>query len=181
MGKVYTRTGDCGTTGIRGGERVPKDDPRIEANGCLDELNCKIGEVRSVMAAEDPLNELLRTVQKDLMAVMRIVATPSDTRGEDCGLPESASDHWCEEHVDMMLYVCGRMNGFVLPGGSPCAAGLHSARAIARRAERRLWTLHRTDPLPETVLRYMNRLSDLLFVTARYCNLKSGQEEETWK
>ncbi len=181
MGKVYTRRGDDGTTGIRGGLRVPKDDPRIEANGSLDELNCKLGEARSMLDAQDPIKQMLGTMQRDLMAVMRTVAAPSDMREGVGPLPESASNKWCEEHVDMMLYVCGPMKGFILPGGTPAAAAIHTARAIARRAERRLWTLHRSDPLPEEVLHYVNRLSDLLFVTARYCNFKAGQQEETWK
>ena len=130
MKKVYTRTGDKGTTGIHGGARVPKDDIRIEANGCLDELNAVIGIVRSMDAMTAGLKE----------------------------------------------------NGyFLLPGGTPVSAQLHFARTVARRAERRLWTLHRQAPLNEDILRFVNRLSDLFFVMARTEMQRQDWPEEKWQ
>ena len=148
MKKVYTRTGDKGTTGIHGGARVPKDDIRIEANGCLDELNAVIGIVRSMLPAEDNWQELLHTIQRELMVVMIHVATPDDV---------------------------------LLPGGTPVSAQLHFARTVARRAERRLWTLHRQAPLNEDILRFVNRLSDLFFVMARTEMQRQDWPEEKWQ
>ena len=143
MKRVYTQTGDKGTTGIHGGARVPKDDIRIEANGCLDELNAVIGIVRSMLAAEDGWQELLHAVQRELLMT-------------DNGY-------------------------FLLPGGTPISAQLQFARTVARRAERRLWTLHRQDPVNEDILRFINRLSDLFFVMARMEMQRQDWPEEKWQ
>ena len=165
--RIYTRSGDHGTTGIHGGERVEKDDVRIEANGALDELNAVVGLLR---------------VQEVLMVVMSHVATPSALREKNPNtLPEDL-DRWCEGEID-------RLNGgmrhpstyFVLPGGTEVAALCHLARTVARRAERRLWTLNREDEVPGVILRFVNRLSDLLFTMARGEMDKQGTEEERWQ
>ena len=139
MKRVYTKTGDKGTTGIHGGTRVPKDDIRIEANGCLDELNAVIGIVRSMLAAKDAWQELLHAVQRELMVVMSHVATPSGVVNPN---PLSAAELTlrCEQEMDAMTVLLTDNGYFLLPGGTPISAQLQFARTVARRAERRLWS-----------------------------------------
>ena len=181
MARIYTRTGDKGTTGIHGGERVPKDDIRIEANGTLDELNCHIGVVRSMIAERDERQELLHEIQQNLMVVMSLVATPSGIREKNPNeLPADLVSR-CEAVMDEITFQTGTLSYFLLPGGTPVAAQLQLARAVCRRAERLLWTLNRHDPVQEDILKYINRLSDLLFVLARAELAKNGQSEERWK
>ena len=203
MKRIYTRTGDAGTTGIHGGERVAKDDVRIEANGALDELNCHIGIIRSMLpeqeetraeqdvtAAEQDMaasgqgisfDAPLQECQQILMALMSLVATPSAKRAQN---PNSLPDNLIpdiESQIDRFTAEAGESVHFILPGGTPLAARMQLARAVCRRAERRLWTLHRQDPLPEEILRYINRLSDLLFVMARCELARQNWPEERWK
>lgn len=180
MKRVYTKTGDKGTTGIHGGTRVPKDDIRIEANGCLDELNAVIGIVRSMLPTDDVWQELLHTIQKELMVVMSHVATPVGVVNPN---PLSAGEltlH-CEQEMDAMTAELQEHGYFLLPGGTPVSAQLHFARTIARRAERRLWTLNREDPVNEEILRFINRLSDLFFVMARTEMQRQNWQEEKWQ
>ena len=202
MNRIYTRTGDAGTTGIHGGTRVAKDDPRIEANGDLDELNCQIGVIRSMIGnysgagdipstelfsarateyQSEAIDDLFHRIQATLMTVMSLVATPAAERGKNPNqLPESLVAD-CEATIDALTEQIGPGLHFLLPGGTPLAAQLQLARAVCRRAERRLWTLHRQDPLPDDILQYINRLSDLFFVIAR-CELASQEwPEERWK
>ena len=174
MKKVYTRTGDKGTTGIHGGARVPKDDIRIEANGCLDELNAVIGIVRSMLSAGDDRQELLHTIQKELMVVMSHVATPDDVLNPNL-LSAAGLTVRCEQEMDAMTAGLTENGYFLLPGGTPVSAQLHFARTVARRAERRLWTLHRQSPLNEDILCFVNRLSDLFFVMARTGRKRNGR------
>jgi ATP:cob(I)alamin adenosyltransferase len=203
--RIYTRTGDQGTTGIHGGARVPKDDIRIEANGDLDELNCQIGVVRSMLSernggwcsepraffcerdehqsreASETYDAILHTIQKNLMTVMSQVATPSaDRENNPNPLPENLVTD-CETTMDRLTEEAGPGLHFLLPGGTPLAAQLQLARATCRRAERHLWTLHRQDPVPEEILQYINRLSDLLFVMARHELARQEWPEEQWK
>ena len=161
--RIYTRSGDHGTTGIHGGERVEKDDVRIEANGALDELNAVVGLLRVKLGEGHEWQGMLKREKN-----------PNT-------LPEDL-DRWCEGEID-------RLNGgmrhpstyFVLPGGTEVAALCHLARTVARRAERRLWTLNREDEVPGVILRFVNRLSDLLFTMARGEMDKQGTEEERWQ
>lgn len=179
MKRVYTRTGDKGTTGLHGGQRVEKDDVRIEANGCLDELNCAIGVVRSLMPADDDRQELLHDLQRWMMVAMSHVATPVDRVNPN----RMDADGWtrrCEDEMDMMSGQLDDHGYFLLPGGTPLSAQLQMARAVARRAERRLWTMHRTYPLDEALLRFVNRLSDLFFVMARVEMQRQQWPEEKW-
>ena len=181
--RIYTRTGDQGTTGIHGGTRVPKDDIRIEANGDLDELNCQLGVIRSMQSREasETYDDILHTIQKNLMTVMSQVATPSADREKNPNpLPENLVAD-CETTMDRLTEETGAGLHFLLPGGTPLAAQLQLARAICRRAERHLWTLHRQDPVPEEILQYVNRLSDLLFVMARLELARQDWPEEQWK
>lgn len=179
--KIYTCTGDKGITGIHGGIRVPKDDIRIEANGCIDELNCELGIVRTMMSANDERQSLLFDIQNELMSLMSIVATPDEKRVQN---PNSFNNNIisrCEESIDIMTAETPDGGWFILPGGTPLAAHMQMARAMTRRAERRLWTLNREDTVPEDIMKFMNRLSDLFFTMARHELFKSGLSEEKWR
>lgn len=180
MRKIYTRTGDEGMTGIHGGERVPKDDIRIEANGCLDELNTLFGVIRSMLPETDEWQEKLYFIQRNMMIVMSHVATPSAIRDRNPNELPQDLDKFCENWMDEMMPQIEDNGYFILPGGTPLAAQLQYARAVARRAERRLWTLDRTDAVPREILRFINRLSDLLFVMARFEMQRQQWQEEKW-
>lgn len=180
MRKIYTRTGDEGMTGIHGGERVPKDDIRIEANGCLDELNTLFGVIRSMLPETDGWQEKLYFIQRNMMIVMSHVATPSAIRDRNPNELPQELDKFCEDWMDEMMPQIEDNGYFILPGGTPLAAQLQYARAVARRAERRLWTLDRTDAVPREILRFINRLSDLLFVMARFEMQRQQWQEEKW-
>lgn len=180
MRKIYTRTGDEGMTGIHGGTRVPKDDIRIEANGCLDELNTLLGIVRSMLSETDEWQTKLCYIQRSLMVVMSHVATPSAIREQNPNELPQDLDKFCEEWMDEMMSQLEDNGYFILPGGTPLAAQLQHARAVARRAERRLWTLNRTDAVPGAILCFVNRLSDLLFVLARFELQRQQWPEEKW-
>lgn len=181
MRRIYTRTGDKGMTGIHGGERIPKDDIRIEANGCMDELNAVIGIIRSLLPQEHEWQSLLFIIQKNIMIVMSHIATPSVARVENPNvLPENLVS-FCEEKMDELMFQLEDNGYFILPGGTPVAAQIQFARTVARRAERRLWTLHKQDELPEVILQFVNRLSDLFFVMARYELQRQNWTEEKWQ
>lgn len=190
MKRIYTKTGDKGMTGIHGGARVPKDDIRIEANGCLDELNTVIGIVRSLLPPEDEWQELLHRIQRELMVVMSHVATPAALRDADPERPGSGNPNplhaaelttLCEQAMDEMMLELEDNGYFLLPGGTQASAQLQFARAVARRAERRLWTLNRQDAVPQDILRFINRLSDLFFIMARMEMQRQGGDEERWQ
>lgn len=181
MRKIYTRTGDDGTTGIFGGERVAKDNVRVEANGNLDELNSVIGLIRTMLDKEHKWQTLLKDIQIEIMSMMSITATPEVKRKDNPNRlrPEITTD--MEYEMDIMTAAMSDNGYFILPGGTTLSAWLHMARVSARKAERRLVSLHRTDRLPEDVLKFINRLSDLFFIMARYELFNNGQEEEKWK
>ena len=180
MKRIYTRTGDKGTTGIHGGERVPKDDIRIEANGCIDELNCILGVVRSLMPQEHSWQMSLFEIQKNLMIVMSLVATPAVKREMNPNVLNNKVVDDCEQLMDRLTSQMKDNHCFILPGGSLVSAQLQLARAVCRRAERRLWTLNRQDAVPEQILQYINRLSDLLFIMSRFEMNQQGYSEERW-
>jgi len=165
MKRIYTKTGDNGMTHIRGGIQVPKDDIRIEANGTLDELNAVIGIVRSLLPEAHSWQILLEDIQQELLVVMSHVATP-EGRTNPKTLHVAELTRRFEREMDQMLATSGMPAGFLIPKGSQVTVQLHFARTVARRAERRLWTLHRQSPISTDILCFMNRLSDLLFVLA---------------
>lgn len=181
MMRIYTKGGDKGKTGIHGGERVDKDDIRIEANGTLDELNAVIGIVRSLLAQEHDWQEVLRDIQMELMVVMSHVATPSALRDRNPNVLRQDMDVYCEQQIDTITARLEDNGHFILPGGTPVAAQCQFARTVARRAERRLWTLNRQDPVPDVILRFINRLSDLFFVMAKLEMQQQGSLEERWQ
>lgn len=170
-----------GHTSIQGGERVAKTDPRIEALGSLDELNVAVGIVRSKMEVCNPGQSLLKEIQLSLMWLMGCVATPSARRDiAKRNFPSSAVDD-LERLIDEITTSTGTSDYFILPGGDETSAFLHQARVAARRAERRLWCLNELDEVSPSIMKYVNRLSDLLFVMARAEALSAQIPEERWR
>lgn len=181
MARIVTKTGDKGTTGIFGGERVNKDDPRIEANGCMDELNAQLGLIRSMMAEDKDLHQYIGSMQMAIMQMMSLIATPSHRRGEN---PNNFDPQWLQELEERTAKLMSETpnNGyFILPGGTILSAQIQIARTVCRRAERRLWTLERIDPLPEGLIPWVNRLSDYLFVLAKWEMHRQGWPEDIWQ
>ena len=179
--RIYTRGGDKGRTGIHGGERVDKDDIRIEANGTLDEVNAEIGIVRALLPAGQEWHDLLGKIQREMMVVMSHVATPSAIRDKNPNVLSEDLVAFCEQQIDDLSAKMEDNGYFILPGGSPVSAHLQLARTIVRRAERRLWTLNRKDPVSPEILQFVNRLSDLFFIMARYEMFRQGNAEERWQ
>lgn len=179
--KVYTRTGDAGTTSLVGGTRVAKTHPRVQTYGQVDELNSWIGLVisRPELLPEDVVTTLTR-VQNTLFDIGTILATEPDSRWQPAPLPE-ASVKLLEEAIDRLDATVPPHNQFVLPGGCPVAAQAQIARTVARRAERTILELaDAVQPSPE-ILAYINRLSDYLFVVARAANYFNGSDEIFWQ
>jgi cob(I)alamin adenosyltransferase len=178
--KVYTRTGDDGTTALGPGQRVRKDSARIEAYGTVDELNSAIG-VAIAAGLDERLSGALFSIQNDLFHL-----------GSDLCIPEADKERMPgprveARHVDALEALMDELSAelpplenFVLPGGSPGASALHLARAICRRAERLVVALSRTEKVGEHTIRYLNRLSDALFVMARFENKSRGVEDILW-
>lgn len=181
MRKIYTRTGDSGTTAIHGGLRVPKTDIRIEANGCIDELNVAVGAVRTALTSGHEWQKLLREIQLNLMTSMSLIASRSDMRGANPNtLPDDLVE-LLENSIDQINSKCSPADSFILPGGTPVSTALHQARVLARKAERWLWRLQEQDAVPLEILKYLNRLSDLFFIMARYELQQSECGEEIWR
>jgi cob(I)alamin adenosyltransferase len=175
LSKIYTRTGDDGTTGLGDGSRVPKDSPRVEAYGCVDECNSAIGMVLAVAGVPTDVAALLTRVQHELF----------DLGGELC-IPghraiEAQQVLALEQALDAFNERLPPLKEFILPGGGPAAAACHLARATCRRAERRAWTLARAEAVAPEALKYLNRLSDLLFVLARVLARHESGSEVLWK
>ena len=180
--KIYTRTGDEGDTGLFGGGRVTKDDPRVEAYGAVDELNAALGMARSVEMMPR-VDEVLAPVQRDLFSIGALLATPDHDKMREQLAKARIDDERIaelERAIDAGDAELEPLRAFILPGGTPKAAALHVARTVCRRAERRVITLQRTVPLPQLAIIYLNRLSDLLFVLARVANKRAGAGEVTW-
>ena len=175
---IYTRSGDKGKTGIYGGQRIDKDDIRIEVNGCMDELNSMIGVVRAFLTPNHEWHQLLYYVQKTIMSIMSAIATPSEIRDKRPNAIDLEIVSFCEKQIDLLSEKMEKNTGFVFPGGTLVASHLHLARTITRRSEIRLWALHRKDKVPDTILQFINRLSDLFFVMARYEMSRQNYPEE---
>lgn len=180
--KIYTKTGDRGTTGLFGGGRVPKDDPRVDAYGDVDELNAALGMARSAEMMPR-IDEVLVPVQRDLFAIGAILATPDLAKMRE-QLAKARIDEERIAELERAIDDCDAelspLQAFVLPGGTPKAAALHVARTVCRRAERRVVHLQHEVELPQLVIVYLNRLSDLLFSLARVANVRAGAGEVTW-
>jgi cob(I)alamin adenosyltransferase len=179
--RIYTKTGDEGMTGLGGGRRVPKDSPRVRAYGTVDELNSAIG-VALALDLTERLTEELGSIQNELFDLGSDLCWPEDDERRD-RIPTVQPRHVdrLERLIDELNDVVGPLTNFLLPGGSPGAAQLHLARTICRRAERETITLAREEAIGELVLPYLNRLSDALFVMARFENHERGVDEPLWR
>jgi cob(I)alamin adenosyltransferase len=186
--RVYTRTGDRGETALVGGRRVPKDSPRIEAYGTIDELNAVVGLVRTFneerLAEGDHhrrLDEILRKIQNELFDVGSELATPPDAEYE--GMFKIGADEVTalERLMDECQQSLEPLRSFTLPGGGRINAFLHLARTVCRRAEREILRLSRAEPVNPWLLAYVNRLSDAFFVLGRWVGKHMGEKEYLWE
>ena len=187
--RIYTRTGDEGTTALVGGGRVPKESGRLEAYGTVDELNAIVGIVRTYLPhyresfGENDFewySEMLRRVQNELFDVGSELATPPEAEYEGMHRMGEGEVAELEHEIDRMQEVLEPLNSFTLPGGGVLNAFLHQARTVCRRAERICWALKRDEPIGEHLLIYLNRLSDHLFVQSRWVARRLGEPEFLW-
>ena len=179
--RIYTKTGDEGLTGLGGGRRVSKDSPRVRAYGTVDELNSAIG-VALALGLTDRLASELGRIQNELFDLGSDLCWPSDDERRE-RIPTVQPHHvqQLETLIDDLNETVGPLTNFLLPGGSPGAAQLHLARTVCRRAERETISLAREEAIGELILPYLNRLSDALFVMARYENHERGVDEPLWQ
>jgi cob(I)alamin adenosyltransferase len=179
--KIYTKTGDDGSTGLIGGRRVSKSDARLECYGTIDELNASIG--LAATCADPSLVEKLRPVQNELFVIGAIVATPEDQKTPaNVTVPQlqASAVARLEAQIDAAETVLPPLHNFILPGGTETSARLHVARTVCRRAERLLVALASQHQLDPALIRYLNRLSDWLFVHARLANQLAGVADVPW-
>lgn len=185
--RVYTRTGDKGTTALVGGARVPKDSPRIASYGTIDELNAIIGlarvfnDDRMPAAARARLEEIFKGLQNELFDLGSELATPPEAAYEGMFRVDAAAVTRLEELMDECQKDLEPLNSFILPGGGHVSAFLHQARTVCRRAEREVLALGRAEEIGEHALAYVNRLSDLLFVLSRWAAKQCGEGEFLWE
>ncbi|HSG80684.1 MAG TPA: cob(I)yrinic acid a,c-diamide adenosyltransferase [Gemmatimonadota bacterium] len=181
--KIYTRKGDKGDTALFGGQQVSKDHFRVEAYGTVDELNNALGlVVARLPEALSDWRQPLVSVQSDCFAVGAILATPKTGAEKPAHIPElsDARVAQLESWIDALDEELPPLTAFVLPGGSESAATLHVSRGVCRRAERRVVALARHEELDPVLIRYLNRLSDLLFTLARVANARQGVADVEW-
>ena len=175
--KIYTKKGDEGRTSLFGGERVWKNNPRVDAYGTVDELNSHLGYAISLMEDKpkfEQLKEESEQIQSDLFALGSALASP----GTDVDLSPRVAD--LETLIDKASMQLPQLRSFILPGGTALSAYLHVCRTVARRAERKTVALAQSEGVDQSVLQYLNRLSDLLFVWARLANLLEGRDDVPW-
>ncbi|GAB4578075.1 MAG: cob(I)yrinic acid a,c-diamide adenosyltransferase [Anaerolineales bacterium] len=178
--KIYTKTGDDGTTALGGGQRVPKDHLRVQAYGTVDELNSHIGAALT-HGLSPRLAETLPAIQNELFHLGSDLCFLEEDK-EKYPIPQIEERHVdkLQDLIDELNEIVGPLQNFILPGGTPGAANLHIARTVCRRAEREVVMLSRTEPVGRYVIPYLNRLSDALFVMARYENHVRGEPEPVW-
>jgi len=175
LSKIYPRTGDDGTTGLGDGSRVPKTHARIEAYGTVDEANSAIGVILAVPNLPPAVAEALTQIQHELFDLGGELAVPGYRAIQDSHIDQ------LEQCLDRFNEPLPPLKEFILPGGGPAAAACHVARAITRRAERNAWALAQSETVAPEVTRYLNRLSDLLFVVARVLARHENGQEVLWK
>ena len=176
--KIYTKKGDQGETGLFGGMRLPKHHIRIESYGSVDELNSFLGLIRD-LHEENTVRDELKKIQEDLFSIGSLLASDPT---KDMKLPKlpGTKVQVLEKAIDRMEQMLPPLRNFILPGGHPTVSYCHVARCVCRRAERNMVALHEIQPLDDILLQYINRLSDYLFVLARYTGLQLGVEDVTW-
>ncbi|MFQ5520801.1 MAG: cob(I)yrinic acid a,c-diamide adenosyltransferase [Candidatus Methylomirabilia bacterium] len=186
--RVYTRTGDNGTTGLVGGKRVPKDSPRIAAYGSIDEVNAVLGLARVFNAERLEegdkhrwLDEVFRRIQNELFDLGSELATPEEAVYEGMFRIGDAEVNALEALIDRCQKDLAPLKSFILPGGGRVSGFLHQCRTVCRRAEREIFALSRLEPVGEGVLRYVNRLGDLFFVLSRWVGKHLGESEYLWE
>ncbi|MDQ3102141.1 MAG: cob(I)yrinic acid a,c-diamide adenosyltransferase [Bacteroidota bacterium] len=179
--KIYTRTGDKGQTGLLGGTRVQKNDPRIEAYGTVDELNSHLGMLRDLAAPHH--QDLVITIQNTLFAIGSRLASGSEEEARKFKVPEVSDQEIIalENAMDAMDAELEPMRNFILPGGHAAVSQAHICRTVCRRAERRVIDLGVEVDLPEVIVRYLNRLSDLLFMMSRHLAKLNSVKDIPWK
>ncbi|MCY3716446.1 MAG: cob(I)yrinic acid a,c-diamide adenosyltransferase [Chloroflexi bacterium] len=177
--KIYTKTGDGGSTALFAGGRVPKHHLRVEAYGTIDELNSLLGVVRAAQASQQT-DAWLELVQNQLFHLGADLATPLAAKSDWVTRISPGEIRWLEASIDQMAEQLPPLRNFVLPGGVPAAAQLQVARAVCRRAERILSALSQSEDIGTDTLAYVNRLSDWLFTVARYENWQAGENETKW-
>lgn len=178
LNKIYTRTGDAGETGLVSGKRRAKHDVRVEAYGAVDETNAVIGLAR--LEAEGDTDAILGRIQNDLFDLGADLATPGEIGADDKALRIAAGQvERLEREIDAVNHDLAPLTSFVLPGGTPLSAKLHLARTVARRAERRITALAASESVNPDAIKYINRLSDLLFVLGRAAN-GGGKGDILW-
>jgi cob(I)alamin adenosyltransferase len=186
--KVYTRTGDKGFTKLVGGKKVPKDITRIEAYGTIDELNSVLGlarvfndDLKDRLPAAQRLDEIFRRLQNELFDLGSELATPPDSSYEGMFRVSEAEVKALERLIDDLQKDLAPLNSFILPGGGKVSGFLHQARTVCRRAEREILRLSHEEDIGEGPLKYVNRLSDLLFVLSRWVSKNLGEPEYLWE
>ena len=180
--KIYTKTGDKGSTSLIGGVRVPKSHIRIEAYGTVDELNSYLGMVND-MASDEKLGAWIREIQDRLFTVGSVLATTPDKEVK-MKLPDVHEEDvtWLEQRIDEMNESLPEMRSFIIPGGNLASSTCHVARCVCRRAERIcVGMMEHQQPIPDLIVRYLNRLSDFLFVLARYIAHINGAQDLPWR
>ncbi|MHC4996237.1 MAG: cob(I)yrinic acid a,c-diamide adenosyltransferase [Planctomycetota bacterium] len=179
--KIYTRSGDDGTTGLFGGDRTVKDSQRVEAYGTIDELNACLGLAAATPDIPTALLTIVGRLQAELFEIGANLCTPPGKPNEHIPHVSAAHITQIENDIDTLSVPLPEMKHFILPGGSELAARLHLARTVCRRAEREIIALSREEEVAPLIVTYTNRLSDLLFVMARAANQAAGVEDVPWK
>jgi cob(I)alamin adenosyltransferase len=179
LSRIYTRTGDTGETSLGNGQRVPKNHPRVAAYGEVDELNSVLGLVLASVPNQAE-SAMIRRIQNDLFDVGADLCCPYDEQSRQRLRIQAQQVQWLEEQIDRLNAQLKPLSSFVIPGGTLAAAWCHLARTVCRRAERQVVCLSQHEPINPEVLRYLNRLSDLLFVLARVYN-DAGRADILWQ
>ena len=180
--KIYTKTGDSGETGLFGGERVSKNTLRIEAYGTIDELNAFIG-LAIIEVSDNSVKDLLQKIQNWLFSIGADLATPDNEKTKKLNVFRTPEEYYVyiEEEIDKYESKLDELRNFILPGGTKGAALLHICRTITRRAERMVVALNSTVKIGNNIIIFLNRLSDLFFVLARFDNAVTGTPDIEWK